>query len=77
MISAVGITTVYEVNNKRVGVRVPVGSRLALGFTQPPIHWVPQAFSPGVKAAGREADHSLAVDLCIHSPLRLHGVVLN
>jgi hypothetical protein len=29
-----------------------------LGFTQPPIQWVPEAFSPGVKRPGREADHS-------------------
>jgi hypothetical protein len=33
-------------------------SRPALGPTQPPIQWVPQALSPGVKRRGREADHS-------------------
>jgi hypothetical protein len=33
-------------------------SRLVLGPTQPPIQWVPQAFSPGVKRTGHEADHS-------------------
>jgi hypothetical protein len=33
-------------------------SRLALGSTQPPIQWVPEALSPGVKRLGREADHS-------------------
>jgi hypothetical protein len=40
---------------------------------------------PGLKPQGREADHSPPtnaevkknVDLYIHSPLRLHGVVLN
>jgi hypothetical protein len=37
---------------------------------------------PGVKRPGREADHSgfqgqENVDLCIHSPIRLHGIVLN
>jgi hypothetical protein len=39
---------------------VPIGSRIrpALGFTQPPIQWVPGALSPGVKRQGREADHS-------------------
>jgi hypothetical protein len=43
------------------------------------------ALSPGVKRQGREADHSPPtsaevkknVDLYIHSPIRLHSVVLN
>jgi hypothetical protein len=48
--------------------RAPVGAknfhfsmsfRRALGSTQPPIQWVPEALSPGVKRPGREADHSL------------------
>jgi hypothetical protein len=30
----------------------------ALGPTQSPIQWVPEAFSPGVKPPGCEADHS-------------------
>jgi hypothetical protein len=33
-------------------------SRLALGPTQPPIQWVPEALSLGVKQPGHEADHS-------------------
>jgi hypothetical protein len=32
-------------------------SRPALGSTQPPIQWVPDALSPGIKRPGREADH--------------------
>jgi hypothetical protein len=32
--------------------------RPALGFTHPPIQWVPGVLSPGVKRPGREADHS-------------------
>jgi hypothetical protein len=44
------------------------------------------AFSAGVKRPGREADHSLPTSakvkkmwiyLYIHSPIRLHGAVLN
>jgi hypothetical protein len=33
-------------------------SRTVLGLTQPPIQWVPWAFSLEVKRPGREADHS-------------------
>jgi hypothetical protein len=32
--------------------------RTALGPTQPPIQWVPDALSVGLKRPGREADHS-------------------
>jgi hypothetical protein len=60
-------------------------SRPALGPTQPPIQRVLGTLSPGVKRLGCEADHSPPasaevkknVDLYIHSPIRLHGVVLN
>jgi hypothetical protein len=56
-----------------------MSSRLALRSTQPPIHWV------GVKTAGawswlhtynwwRGQEN---VGLCMHSPIRLNGVVLN
>jgi hypothetical protein len=52
------------------------GSRTALGPTQPPIQWVPEALSLGVKRPGREADHSPSssaeveerVELYLHSP---------
>jgi hypothetical protein len=66
--STVGIATGYGLDDQRVGVRVPVGSRilpfsmsssLALGFTQPHIQWVPGSVSPGVKRRGRKSDHSL------------------
>jgi hypothetical protein len=42
------------------------------------MQWVPGALSPELKRLGREADPSLQenVDLYIHSPIRLHGVVL-
>jgi hypothetical protein len=58
--SAVGIAIGYRLNNRGVGVRVPVGSRIfstsprpELGPTQLPIQWL-----PAVKRPGREADHS-------------------
>jgi hypothetical protein len=62
-----------------------MSSRPALGSTQPPIQRVPRALSPRVKRQDREADGSLPanvevkknVDLYIHSPIRLHGIVLN
>jgi hypothetical protein len=33
-------------------------SRPTLGSTQPPVRWVLEVLSPGVKRQGREADHS-------------------
>jgi hypothetical protein len=55
----------YGLDDWGVGVRVPVGwrifpksSRPVLGPAQPPIQWVPGAFSPEVKWPGREADYS-------------------
>jgi hypothetical protein len=63
--SVVGTATGYGLNDRVVGVRVPVGSRIfsissrpTLGSTQPPVQWVPGALSPGVNRPGREADHS-------------------
>jgi hypothetical protein len=60
-------------------------SRPAVGPTQPPIQWLPGALSTGIKRPGREADHSPPattevkknVDINIHSPIRLHGIMLN
>jgi hypothetical protein len=59
-------------------------SRPVLGSTQPPIQRVLGAPSPRIKWQGREADHSppsntevKMVELYLHSPLHLHGVVIN
>jgi hypothetical protein len=61
----VSIATSCELDERGVGVRVPVGSRIfsmssrpVLGSTQPPIQWVPAALSPRVKRQGRETEHS-------------------
>jgi hypothetical protein len=51
-----------------------MSSRPSVGPTQPSIQRVPGAFIPGVKRQGREAERN--VDVYIHSPLRLQGVVL-
>jgi hypothetical protein len=67
MVSIVGIVTGYmagrPMGRSSSLVRVKnfffyMLSRPALGSTQPPIHWVPWALSPGVKRQGRQADHS-------------------
>jgi hypothetical protein len=60
-------------------------SRMVMGPTQPPIQWVPGALSLEVKRPWREADHSPPssteveeyVELYLHSPIGLHGVVLS
>jgi hypothetical protein len=62
-----------------------ISSRPTLRFTQPSIQWIPGALSPGVKRLVHEADHlpptsaevKKNVDVYIHSPIRLHCVVLN
>jgi hypothetical protein len=58
--------------------------KLTLGHTQPPIQWVPGAFSLRVERPEREADHSPlssteAKEWSYTStpPVRLHGVVLS
>jgi hypothetical protein len=60
-------------------------SRTALRPTQPPIQWVTDALSLGVKRPGREADHSPpsiaevknAWSYTSTPPLRFHGIVLS
>jgi hypothetical protein len=89
--SIVDIATGYGLDDRRVGVQVlvrarifSISSRLALVPSQPPIQWVPGALSWGVKQPGCEADHSPPtsakvknVDLYVHSPIHLHGILLN
>jgi hypothetical protein len=63
----------------------PTASRLALGFTQPTIQWIPGALTSWVKRPGREADHSpassdevkYAWSYTSTALIRFHGVVLN
>jgi hypothetical protein len=49
--SVVGIATSNGLDDRGIGVRVPVGSRIF--STQPSMQWV-----PGVKRPGREVDHT-------------------
>jgi hypothetical protein len=63
--SVVGIANCCGLDDRGVGVEVPIESRIsstasrpALGSTQPPIQWVKGALSPGIKRPGREFDHS-------------------
>jgi hypothetical protein len=66
--NVIGIATAYGLDDRGVREGSSPGkaknflfstlSRPALGLTQPPIKWVPGAFSSGVKQQGLEADHS-------------------
>jgi hypothetical protein len=49
----------HEHSRRGLGIFLfTTASRTVLGPTQPPIQWVPGAFSLGVKRPRREADHS-------------------
>jgi hypothetical protein len=68
-----------------LGIFFTTMSRMAPGPTQPPIPWVLGALSLEVKRPRREADHSPpssaevreCMELYLHSPIHLHGVVLS
>jgi len=77
-----------------IGVRIPAETgnfslhyrvQPALEPTQPPIRWLPEAPSLGVKRPGCEADHSPPSSAEVKNawsytstfPIRLHGVVLS
>jgi hypothetical protein len=65
--SVVGKATGYGMDNRGVGVRVPVGSRIFSSPRRPDEHWGPPSllsneyrslFPRGIKRPGREADNS-------------------
>jgi hypothetical protein len=91
--SSIGIALGYGLDDLGSRVRLPAGagnffttaSTTALEPTQPPIQWVPEALSLGVKRPGREADHSPPSSAEVKnvwrytstSPIRVHGAVLS
>jgi hypothetical protein len=86
--TVVGIATGYGLDDRGVGVRVPVESRIFSFPLYPNRFWGPPicngALSPRVNWPGREADHSSPLSAefkktgSIHTlAIRLHGVVLN
>jgi hypothetical protein len=61
--SVVGIATGYGLDDRRVGVRVPVRSRIFTSPCHPDqlwglIQWILRALSSGAKQPGREVDFS-------------------
>jgi hypothetical protein len=63
--NSVGIALIYRLDDREFEAPQGLGifllitaSRPALGPTQPPIQWIPGAFSLGVKWPEREADRS-------------------
>jgi hypothetical protein len=91
--SAVCIATSYGLDDRGVGVQVPVGARIFTSPCRPDRFWGSPnllsnghcGLSPGVKRSGRESDHSPPASAQVkkmwiytsHSPILLHGVVLN
>jgi hypothetical protein len=60
-VSTVGIATGYRLDNRGVGVRVPVGSRIFTSTCHPDWLWGPPNLLSngwGLFPQGREADHS-------------------
>jgi hypothetical protein len=86
-------TSTYELDDRAVGDRVPVGIRLSFlyvvltgsGTHTASLPMDTGGFFPGGKAAGAwnwpltptTAKEQEYMDLYIHSPIRFHGVVLN
>jgi hypothetical protein len=90
--SSVGIVLGYGLDDWGFDSRQGLGiflfttaSQPTLGPTQPPIQWVPGTLSLGVKRPRSEADHSPpssgevkeCVELYLHSPIHLRGMVLS
>jgi hypothetical protein len=81
--SVVGIVTGYGLDDREVGVRVPVGSRIFSTSPKPAVGSTQPMGTLGVKRPGCEADHSPLANAevkkmwIIHPlPIRLRGVVL-
>jgi hypothetical protein len=86
--SSVGIALGYGLDDRGSRVLFPAGAgnfSLHHRVQNPPIQWIPGALSLGVKWLGPKADHSPPsiaevkewVELYLHSPIRLHGMVLS
>jgi hypothetical protein len=86
------VLSLHGLGDRGVGVQVPVGSRISLlHIVQTGCRFRPTSYrmgtgalSPRVKRPGHEADHLPRasagkdnVDLYIHAPIRLHGLVLS
>jgi hypothetical protein len=89
---SVGIATGYGVDDQIIGVRFSAGSRFFRHLVQTGSEAHPASYPmgdggpfPGVNLPGREADHSPpssagvkeCMELYLHSPIRLHGVVFS
>jgi hypothetical protein len=76
---AVGIATGYGLNDRGIGVRVLVGSRMLSSPRRPDRLWGSSSLLyNGHRGLWRQSGRGQEnVDLYSHSPIRLHGAVLN
>jgi hypothetical protein len=72
--SSVSMAISFRFEERGVGIRVPIVTRIFLFFklsrpalrpTQPLIKWVPRAISPGVNRQQRKANHSSQANVAV------------
>jgi hypothetical protein len=69
--------TGYGLDYRGVGFLVPVGCRMALGLTQPPIKWLPEVKRQGREVARTSPTNSRLREHPLHLRSSWFSLVLN